>query len=112
MKINSNEIFSSWKEDLIRLPFSLKTIEERIGKPITEMEPYELSDGRTFVQINNLIAITSAGIECSFDGRYSKELRHDKSSYEIDLLSGPIHWINNAAEWLRENPGIDLKKAV
>lgn len=104
------------KEEMEKLPQSIKLIEERIKEKITSLEPYEIQDGRCIISVNKeTIEITRRGIGYfphTIDSGYIEELDHDKEDYELDLLIGPIRWINNAADYLRENPDIDLLKKV
>jgi hypothetical protein len=104
------------KEEMEKLPQSIKLIEERIKEKITSLEPYEIQDGRCIISVNKeTIEITHSGIGYfphTINSGCIEELDHNKEDYELDLLIGPIRWINNAADYLRENPDIDLLKKV
>lgn len=104
------------KEEIEKLPSSIKLIEERIKEKITSLEPYEIQDGRRIISINKgTYEISNSGIHYfphTSDPDLIEELSHDKGDYELDLLIGPIRWINNAADYLKENPEIDLLKKV
>jgi hypothetical protein len=104
------------KEEMEKLPQSIKLIEEKIKEKITSLEPYEIQDGRRIISINKgTIEILDSGIHYFphiSDTGLVEELCHYKEDYVLDNLIGPIRWINNAANYLKENPEIDLLKKV
>jgi hypothetical protein len=104
------------KEEMEKLPQSIKLIEERIKEKITSLEPYEIQSGRCIISVNEeTIEISHSGIGYfphTVDTGLVEELDHYKENYALDLLIGPVRWINNAADYLKENPDIDLLKKV
>lgn len=116
MKIQLEDFLRIQKEEMKKLPSSIKLIEKRLKEKITSLEPYEIQDGRCIISVNGeTIEISHSGIgyfpHTTDTGRI-EELYHNKENYELDLLIGPIRWINNAADFLRENPEIDLLKKI
>lgn len=114
--ISLEDFFRIQREEMEKLPSSIKLIEERIKEKITSLELYEIQDGRRIISVNKgIIEILNSGIHYFphiFDTDLIEELNHYKEHYVLDSLIGPIRWINNAADYLKENPDIDLLKKI
>jgi hypothetical protein len=116
MKISLEDFLRIQKEEMEKLPSSIKLIEKRLNEKITSLEPYEIQDGRCIISVNGeTIEISHSKIGYfphTVNTGCIVELDHNKENYELDLLIGPTRWINNAADYLKEHPEIDLLKKI
>lgn len=108
------------EDDVKKLPFSIEEIERKLKAKIKNLEAITISDERTIVIVRGadkdvLMEITSTGFlyfAYQKDPTLLREVCHEKDNYEIDLIAGPVHWINNVADYLKENPDFDLTKKI
>ena len=118
--IHPSEFLRLLEDDVRKLPSSIKEIERNLKVKIQNLEAITLSDERTIVIVRGedkdvLMEITSTGFlyfPYQKDPTLLKEVYHGKDNYDIDLIAGPVHWINNVADYLKENPDFDLTKKI
>lgn len=118
--IQPSELHRLLEDDVKKLPSSIEEIERKLKVKIQNLKAITLSDERTIVIVQGadkdvLMEVTSTGFlyfPYQKDPTMLKEVYHEKDNYDIDLITGPVHWINNVADYLKENPDFDLTKKI
>lgn len=118
--IQPSEFSRLLEDDVKKFPSSIEEIERKLKAKIKNLEAITISDERTIVIVRGedkdvLMEITSMSFlyfAYQKDPTLLREVYHEKDNYEIDLLTGPVHWINNVADYLKENPDFDLTKKI
>lgn len=118
--IQPTEFIRLLEDDVKKFPSSIEEIERKLKVKIQNLEAITISDERTIVIVRGvdkdvLMEITSTGFlyfAYQKNPTLLREVYHEKDNDEIDLIAGPVHWINNVADYLKENPDFDLTKKI